>query len=118
MERDIKLQGNGPYGKAFTLISCLCMTGAVATFLTYLGLYAFRSPDAEHCWYVKGLDDVYADKNEAIDAAVEAGLSTIAPIDIHVRAVKWFTWGFWTVVVPLIVLPMILMMCTFNEGMA
>ena len=118
MERDIKLQGKGPCGLAYTCLSCLCMLGLLGTYLTYLGIYAFRNPDADNCWYIKGLDDVYADKYDALDAAHEAGLTRITLIDIHLRAVKWFTWGFWTIAAPLIGMPMLLMMCSFNEGLA
>ena len=85
-------------------LSCCCIIfGLIATFITYLGIYAFNNPDPKACYFIEGNEVGYATKVEAI---VAAGLAAdIEPVNVHDVYVGWFAWMFWTVVIPLMSLP-------------
>ena len=70
---------------------------AYAVFVTYLGKFAFSSPDPKHCWYIDGLNTSAFSVMSAKEIALARNIPVKDgyPVDMAHIFRAWFKWGFW-----------------------
>ena len=86
----------GACAKVCGCICSLAMCAGYFTFVGYLGKYAYGNPDLP-AWY--GIEDgAETLKSTAEDFSADA----LDVTDVHGKFVAWFTWGFWTQLLPIL----------------
>ena len=80
------------------LVTCLCIICcAYVTLLVFVGIYAYKNPDPTDCWYLAGMQVGMASEEAALaDMPQDLG----EPVNVHAVYTGWFTWLFWTLMVP------------------